>query len=108
MSVHPTAIVSTDAPLGSNVSIGPYAIIERELKIGDNCDIRAPAVIKRFTTLASNNYVYEGAVLGGEPQDLSYRDCKSYLYIGSDNHIREGATIHRGTQPESATTVGSG
>lgn len=26
----------------------------------------------------------------------------------SNNRIREGVTIHRGTQPESATTVGSG
>ena len=108
MSIHPTAIVSTDATLGSRVRIGPYAVIERDVNIGNDSDIRAHAVVKRFTSLGVNNSVHEGAILGGEPQDIAYKDCRSYLHIGSNNRIREGVTIHRGTQPESSTSVGSG
>lgn len=107
MNIHPSAIVSADARLGANAIIGPYAVIEGDTDIGD-CEIRAHAVVKRFTTLGSNNTVHEGAVLGGEPQDVSYEDCVSYLRIGSNNRIREGVTIHRGTQPQSMTTIGSG
>lgn len=108
MSIHTAAIVSADAILGSKVRVGPYAVIEPDVSIGDDCEIRAHTVVKRFTTLGSNNALHEGAILGGEPQDVGYEDCKSYLLIGSNNRISEGVTIHRGTQSESATTVGSG
>jgi UDP-N-acetylglucosamine acyltransferase len=108
MSIHPTAIVSADATIGSNVCIGPYSIIEGDVRIGNDCDIRAHVVVKRFTSLGESNSIHEGAILGGEPQDVSYRDCKSYLHIGSNNRVREGVTIHRGTEPDSVTTVGSG
>ena len=52
MSVHATAIVSPDARLGRDVSIGPYAVIEDGTVIGDGCEIRAHAVVKRYTRWA--------------------------------------------------------
>lgn len=108
MDIHPTAVVNSDIRMGANVVIGPYAVIESDTDIGQGCEIRAHAVVKRFTTIGPDNTVHEGVVLGGEPQDISCEDCVSYLRIGSNNRIREGVTINRGTQPESVTTVGSG
>jgi len=107
MHIHPTAIINPGARLGAGVRIGPYAVLEDDTHIGDSCDIRAHAVIKKYTTLGPANTVHEGAVLGGEPQDLGFADCRSYLRIGANNRIREGVTMHRGTHPESETTVGS-
>ena len=107
MGIHPTAVIAPGAKLGAGVSVGPYAIIEADTEIGEGCDIRANVVIKRFTTLGRANTIHEGAVLGGEPQDLGFVDCKSFLRIGANNRIREGVTMHRGTRPESETTVGS-
>jgi len=107
MNIHPTAVVSPTARIGTNVVIGPYAFIEDHTEIGDDCEIRSHAVIKRFTTLGPSNIVYEGAVLGGEPQDISFIECTSFLRIGGNNRIREGVTIHRGSQPDSETLVGS-
>jgi UDP-N-acetylglucosamine acyltransferase len=107
MNIHPTAIINPGATIGAGVHIGPYAVIEQETTIGDGNDIRAHVVIKRFTTLGPANTVHEGAVLGGEPQDLSFAGCRSYLRIGANNRIREGVTMHRGTEPESETTVAS-
>jgi UDP-N-acetylglucosamine acyltransferase len=107
MNIHPTSILNPGARLGARVSIGPHAVIEQDTDIGDGSDIRAHAVIKRFTTLGPANTVHEGAVLGGEPQDIGFSDCTSYLRIGSSNCIREGVTMHRGTRPESETIVGS-
>ena len=108
MSYHPTAIISEGARIGRGVTVGRYAVIEAETEIGDDNQIAAHAVIKRDTTLGRSNIVHEGAVLGGEPQDLGFTECESYLRIGSGNHIREGVTIHRGTTAGSTTTVGSG
>jgi UDP-N-acetylglucosamine acyltransferase len=107
MSIHPTSLISEGARLGSGVSTGPFAVVEPDTEIGDGTEIRAHAIIKRFTNLGRANIVYEGAVLGGEPQDIGYSDCESYLRVGANNRIREGATLHRGTRPGSTTVVGS-
>ena len=107
MQIHPTSIISPGARLGTNVIIGPFAIIEGDTEIGHDTEIRAHAVVKRFTSLGHANIVHEGAVLGGEPQDTGFVDCESYLRIGSNNHFREGVTIHRGTRSNSETIVGS-
>jgi UDP-N-acetylglucosamine acyltransferase len=107
MSVHATAIVSPDARLGRDVIVGPCAVIEERTAIGDGCEIRAHAVVKRYTSLGSGNRVHEGAVLGGEPQDLSFAGGETGLLIGDRNVIREGATIHRSTKAGGSTVVGS-
>ena len=107
MNIHPTAIISDDARLGANVKIGAYAALESDTEIGDNTEIRAHAVIKRFTTVGAANVIHEGAILGGEPQDLSFTECESYLHIGARNRIREGVTVHRASKPGATTTIGS-
>lgn len=107
MNVHPTAAIDPTARCGAEIVVGPYAVIESGAEIGDGCEVRAHAVIKRFTTLGPNNIIYEGAILGGEPQDLGFKQCESYLRIGASNAFRESVTVHRGTQPESETVIGS-
>jgi UDP-N-acetylglucosamine acyltransferase len=107
MNIHPTAIISDGARLGEGIRIGPYAVVESETVIGDRTEIRAHACVKRFTTLGQDNVIYEGAIIGGEPQDLAFTDCESRVRIGDRNRIREGVTIHRGTQTGSATVIGS-
>jgi UDP-N-acetylglucosamine acyltransferase len=105
--VHPTAVVGASARLERGVVVGPYAVIEDETLIGEGTEIRAHAVVKRFSRLGPDNAVHEGAVLGGEPQDLAYQGADSRLEIGSRNRIREGVTIHRATGSGAATVIGS-
>lgn len=107
MSIHPTSIIGDGAQLGINVTVAPYAIIEPETIIGEGTEIRSHAIIKRYTALGPDNVVHENAVLGGEAQDLGFAECESYLRIGARNKIREGVTMHRGTQAGSVTSVGS-
>jgi UDP-N-acetylglucosamine acyltransferase len=52
--------------------------------------------------------VHSAAVLGDLPQDQRYRDAVSRVRIGAGCVIREGVTVHRGTEPDSATVVGDG
>jgi UDP-N-acetylglucosamine acyltransferase len=106
-SVHPTAVIAGTARLGTGVSIGPYAVVEDEAEIGEGCEIRAHAVVKRYTRLGPGNVVHEHAVLGGEPQDLAYREAPTRLEIGARNVIREGVTLHRASQPDGETRIGS-
>ena len=106
MLIHPTAIVNSGAEISSDVEIGPYAVIEDNVKIGPGVKIWANAYICRFTEIGEACQVHMGAVLGHSPQDLSFREKRSYLIIGKRNIIREYATIHRGTKEDSATVIG--
>ncbi len=108
MNIHPTALIHPTARLGQDVSVGPYAVIEADTVIGEGCQIAAHAVIKRHTRLGRDNRVAEFAVLGGEPQDLKFRDCESFVEIGHGNRIGEGVTIHRSNHAGGATRLGDG
>lgn len=105
--IHPTAIIHPKAKLGKNAVVGPGAIIEEGAKIGDDCEIRAHAVIMSHVKMGARNKIGFGAIIGAEPQDLAFKNVPSYVEIGNDNIIREYATIHRGTKPESSTKIGS-
>lgn len=107
MSIHPTAIVSPRARIAQDARIGPYAVVEDDVVVGEGCEIAAHAVIKRFTQLGRDNRIYEHAVLGGEPQDVKFRNEETRLVIGDRNLIREYVTIHRASGEGETTLVGS-
>ncbi len=106
-TIHPTAIIDPKAKLGNGVSIGPYAIIGSDVVIGEDTKVAAHAVIAGNTTIGKENQIGIGAVIGLEPQDISYKGEQSYLKIGDRNNIREYAQIHRGTKEGSETVVGN-
>lgn len=106
MSVHPTAVVDTQAELDSSVEVGPYAIIEGPVKIGAGTRIRAHAHISGWTEIGRECDIYPYAVVGGEPQDFHWNGQRSFCKVGDRVKLREGASIHRGSQPESTTLVG--
>jgi UDP-N-acetylglucosamine acyltransferase len=106
VNIHPLAIVSPDARIGNQVSIGPFAVIEADVVIQEGCRIAAHAVIKDGTTLGPHNEVCEAAILGGHPQHLMKTADLGRLVIGAHNTIREHATLHRAMKPDAATKIG--
>ena len=103
--IHPTAVIDAHADLEPDVVVGPFAVVEPETYLGRGCRIGAHAVIKSYTRLGESNQVFEGAVLGGIPQDLKFQGSQSFLEIGVGNVIREGVTIHRSATPGGATPL---
>lgn len=101
MSIHPTVIVSDRAKIADDVEIGPYCVIEGEVEIGPRTVIESHARIgSRYgrVTIGSDNHIQYGAVIGGPPQDLTYKNgAYTALTIGSHNRIGEFVTIHVGT-----------
>lgn len=104
---HPTALVSPEAHLGDDVTVGAYAIIDSGAVLGARCEVRGHAIVKGSCLLGTDNVIHEGAVLGGEPQDLSFTGGKTGVAIGDRNRIREGVTIHRATREGTSTVIGS-
>jgi UDP-N-acetylglucosamine acyltransferase len=106
--ISPLAHVDPDAKIGNNVTIHPFAYIEADVEIGDNCEIMPYASIMHGTRMGSNNKVFQGAVIGADPQDFRWKGQKGLCLIGNDNIIREQVIINRGIKDGSSTTIGDG
>jgi UDP-N-acetylglucosamine acyltransferase len=107
--IHPTAYIAPDAVLGNNIIVDPFAVIESGVELGDNCHIGAHAVIQRHVKMGSGNVLHPHAVLGGLPQDTSFKaETVSWLLIGDNNVFREGFTAHRASKEHGETRIGSG
>lgn len=107
MKIHPTAMVSPEAQIGSDVEIGPFAVIAPNVVIGDHCFIDAHVKICDYTTLGAGCRVYYGAFVGGDPQDHRFKPgIVSYTEIGDGTIIREYVTIHRSPTEGLKTVIG--
>jgi UDP-N-acetylglucosamine acyltransferase len=107
VKIHPSAIVDPGARLGEDVEIGPYVSIGAEVEIGARTIVQSHAVIEGTVRIGAENRIGPGAIIGGWPQDLSFKPgMPSSVEIGDRNVIREYATIHRGTAADSATRLG--
>jgi len=107
MKIHPTAIVSKKAQVPDDLEVGPYSIIGDNVKIGEGSCIGSFCVIEGNTTLGKNCKIFNGAIIGGIPQDLKYKGEKTFLEIGDNNIIREYCTFNLGSQSGAKTTVGN-
>jgi len=107
-SIHPTALVSEKATLGSNVQVGPGVIIGDGCEVGDDCILDPRAVLEKNVKLSSGVRVGVGSVLGGDPQDLKFKGEETWVEIGEGTRIREYSTINRGTSASGKTSVGKG
>jgi len=103
---HPTALISKKAEIAENVEIGPYSIVNEDVIIESGTKIHSHVLVEPGTQIGRNCQIYQGAVLGGEPQDLKFEGEKTNLKIGDNTIIREYVTISRGTKHRGETTLG--
>jgi len=106
MQIHPQAIVSAKAKIGTGVSVGPFTIIGDNVNIGQDTKIGSHCVIEGNTTIGKSCQVFTGAVIGSQPQDLKFKGEKVFLEIGNNNIIREYCTLNPGTGEGAKTVVG--
>lgn len=59
-SIHPTAIISQEADIGSGVHIGAYTVIEKGAKIGDGSVIEAQCYIGEDVTIGPMAHLFPG------------------------------------------------
>lgn len=104
--IHPTAIVSKEAELASDVEVGAFAIIGDNCRIAEGCVIAPRATLERSVVLGQGVRVGMGTILGGPPQDLKYAGEETTVEIGEGTVIREYTTVNRGTAQSFKTTVG--
>lgn len=100
------AHVDPSAKIADDVTIHAFAYIDKNVEIGPGCEIMPYASIIRGTRMGSNNKVYQGAIVGADPQDFRWKGEETYCYIGNNNVIREQVIINRGITSEGGTRIG--
>ena len=103
------AIIHPSAKLADGVTVGPWSIIGPNVEIGEGTEIGSHVVIKANTRMGRGNSIYQFASVGEDPADKKFAGEDTWLEIGDNNIIREGATLHRGTGSGGGyTRIGSG
>lgn len=105
--ISPLAYISPEARLGENVTVHPFAYIDAGTVVGDGCVIFPHASIMAGTVLGKNVKVYNGAIVGADPQDFRWNGCASHCYIGDNAVIRENVIINRGIEAQGGTSIGA-
>lgn len=111
MKIHPSAVVDKQVELGKDVEVGPFAVIKGRVRIGDGTRVNSHVMIGSdhgIVEIGKQNVIFSGAIIGGPPQDLKYKNEPTKLVIGDRNNIREFVTLNCGTQGGGGVTrIGS-
>ncbi|NUQ66288.1 MAG: acyl-ACP--UDP-N-acetylglucosamine O-acyltransferase [Pirellulales bacterium] len=92
------------AEIDDEVEIGPFCVVGPHVRIGRGTRLENGVTLMGHTTIGEYNHIYPGVVIGGEPQDISYRGTDTKVIVGSHNLIREGVTINRASEKEDGIT----
>ncbi|MBM3252778.1 MAG: acyl-ACP--UDP-N-acetylglucosamine O-acyltransferase [Candidatus Omnitrophica bacterium] len=105
MKIENTTIIHPKAKVADSVEVGHYTIIDEDVVIGEGVRIGHHCYLTGNTTIGKNCKIFSNSIIGEMPQDLKFKDEKTFLKIGDNNIIREFVTIHLGTEEGGKTTV---
>ena len=103
--IHPSSIVSSKAQIHETTNIGPFCTIGENVKLGKNNNLISHVSIVGNTFINEGNTFYPFTSIGSQPQDLKYKNEKSYLEIGNNNKFRENVTVNPGTEGGGLKTI---
>ncbi|HVH70088.1 MAG TPA: acyl-ACP--UDP-N-acetylglucosamine O-acyltransferase [Candidatus Dormibacteraeota bacterium] len=95
--IHRQANVAASAKLGKGVRVGAFATVGEEVELGDGCVLHSHAVVQGPSRFGKKNAFHPFCVIGGDPQDYTFRGERVELVAGDGNIFREYVTVSRGT-----------
>ena len=106
MPIHKTAVIHSEAQLAPDVTVGPFAIIESGAVLHSGCKVFGHAYIGPGTQIGCDSEIHMHAVVGHDPQDVTWAREPSRVVIGERTILREYVSVHRASKPGSDTRVG--
>jgi UDP-3-O-[3-hydroxymyristoyl] glucosamine N-acyltransferase len=111
--VHPTAVVSSRAKLGSGVSIGPGCVIGDDVTIGEGSCLYPRVVIYPRCSIGARVVIHSGVVIGADGFGIAPEDGRwvkipqiGGVRIGDDVEIGANTTIDRGALDDTVIEEG--
>src|ERR1700721_1488332 len=102
------ANVASSAKIGKDAHIGAFAVVGERVGMGGGVLLGDHPILRGPARLGRANHVYSFAVVGGDPQDLTYKGERVALDVGNHNEFHEFSTVNRGTvKGGGVTRVGS-
>jgi len=102
--IDPRAVVSPQARLAADVTVGPFSVIGPDVEIGPGTIVAPHVVINGPTRIGAGNRIFQFASIGDAPQDKKYQGEPTRLEIGDRNVFRESCTVNRGTTHDKGVT----
>jgi UDP-N-acetylglucosamine acyltransferase len=102
---HPSAFISPEAKVHESASVGPWCVVEAGAKIAENVVLDTRVHVFGNTSIGAGTRIFDGAVVGGDPQALKYKGEQTFLEIGENCTIREYTTINRGCGENGITKI---
>lgn len=99
-----TASIDPRAQIDDEVEIGPFCVIGPQVRIGRGTRLENSVTLMGNVAIGCYNHIYPNAVIGGEPQDITYGGSDTKVIIGDHNIIRECVTINRASEKEEGVT----
>ena len=103
-NIHQSAIIEDGATIEDGVTIGAFCYISKEATIKSGVRLDNGVMIYGDTTIGEGTHIYSHAVIGSDPQDISYAGEATKLVIGKNNKIREFTLLNPGTSKENCLT----
>ena len=103
--IHPLAVVEAGAQLGMGVRVGPFCHVSADAVLGDRVELVSHVSIMNATTLGEGTKVFPQATLGAPPQNNKHKGGRTTLIVGKNCTIREGVTMHTGTDTSRGETI---
>jgi|GEM_PF-437785 len=107
MAIHPTALIHPSLDLPPDLEVGPYAVLDEDVRLAPGIRIGPFCHLYPGVVLEAGVRLEDGVILGNAPQDMKYRGEKTGVRIGAGSHLREYATVNRGTAASELTVIGS-
>ena len=108
IEIHPSAVVDSKAEIHDGVKIGPFTVVEAGAVIGADTKLASHNYITQYARIGERCTIGHGTVIGNDPQDLKFKDEKTWAKVGNDCMIREFVTINRGTSAHGESVIGNG
>jgi UDP-N-acetylglucosamine acyltransferase len=79
-------------------------VVGAGVELGEGCVLQAHVVVHGPAKFGARNIFHSFCVIGGDPQDYTFRGEHVELEVGDENIFREHVTISRGTKKGGGTT----
>jgi UDP-N-acetylglucosamine acyltransferase len=108
-NVHPSALVSDQAELAPDSSVGPNCILEGPVTLGPGVRLIANVYCRGPARIGAGTTVYPTASLGlpAQHRAIDHDTPTAGIEIGQRCVIREQVTVHAATNDETPTIVGN-